>query len=144
MIEIARTAGADIAGGEDILEKVSYLPTWKFSSSFSLSLCLSLSHTQLQSGGLDCEEFDVCLCSPAMYEKVKQFDRMLKAKTPSPRKGTSASANQSNTIIVCGRQWHSLASIQASFSQSPLGRVGGGERGSLVGGYEIVQFTSKL
>ena len=44
--------------------------------------------TQIQSGELSCDEFDVCMCSPSVYDKVKKCDRILKAKTPSPRKGT--------------------------------------------------------
>ena len=58
-MQAAYDAGADIVGGHELLDKVS--------------------------DGM--EGFDVCLCTPAMFNEVKKLQNVLRAKMPAKRRG---------------------------------------------------------
>lgn len=68
----AQDAGADIVGGEELAKKLS--------------------------ADEDVGQFDICLATPAMYEKIKGLQKKLRTKMPNPRKGTVVQENITGAV----------------------------------------------
>ena len=66
----------------------SYLPSFlSFPPSLPLSLAFTLPPFSFQVEKKEEKDFDMCMCSVAMFPKIKHLQKVLKAKMPNPRRG---------------------------------------------------------